>query len=251
VADEQVLWAYGIVPRAQAAETGVPGVEGRPVEPVVHGELAVLVSAVPSERYTSEALQQRLEDMAALSALARAHDEVLDAALRAGDVLPFRMCTLYETPDAIRAMLAAEAGRFGAVLRRLHGRAEWGVKGFAATRAEPVTASRPGSGTEYLARARARRDQAVESREGLEAAAAEVHAALASRAAGAVLSRPQDRRLSGRDEEMILNGAYLVAHAAAEAFAERFAELRDRHDGLTLELTGPWPPYHFAAEPEG
>ena len=41
----------------------------------------------------------------------------------------------------------------------------------------------------------------------------------------------------------ILNGAYLVRRPEAAAFAE----LARSHDGaLALEVTGPWPPYHFA-----
>jgi len=72
---------------------------------------------------------------------------------------------------------------------------------------------------------------------------AELHAELSDRSSAAVLLRPQDRRLSGRDREMIFNGAYLVRRADAAGFAHRVESFGR---GLELEVTGPWPPYHFA-----
>ncbi|HET6258099.1 MAG TPA: GvpL/GvpF family gas vesicle protein, partial [Pseudonocardia sp.] len=56
--------------------------------------------------------------------------------------------------------------------------------------------------------------------------------------------QPQDPRLSGRREEMVLNVAYLVDEAGADALRR----LVEQHDGqsLRLELTGPWAPYSFA-----
>jgi hypothetical protein len=86
------------------------------------------------------------------------------------------------------------------------------------------------------------------SSEAVETAAAEVHVRLAQSASAAVLGRPQERRLSGRDAEMVLNGAYLVPRGEARDFAALVDALGRRHEGLTLELTGPWPPYHFVAE---
>ena len=55
--------------------------------------------------------------------------------------------------------------------------------------------------------------------------------------------RPQDPRLTGRAEEMVLNAAYLVDEAATEAF-RRIVD--DGDAALALELTGPWAPYSFA-----
>jgi hypothetical protein len=81
---------------------------------------------------------------------------------------------------------------------------------------------------------------------------AEIHARLSERAAAAALSRPQDRRLSGREAEMVLNAAYLVPTEEADAFRGVVEELGREHDpdGLQLELTGPWPPYHFVETPQ-
>jgi hypothetical protein len=57
------------------------------------------------------------------------------------------------------------------------------------------------------------------------------------------------RPSTGEGRDMLLNAAYLVAVDAEQPFRAAVAELEQRHaaDGVTLELTGPWPPYNFAA----
>jgi hypothetical protein len=243
---ETLLWAYGVVPSV-ARVPEAPGIAGRPVERIAHGRLAAFVTAVPEERFTGAALQERLEDLDELEALARGHETVLEAALRDGDLVPFRMCTIYRSPDSVRHMLATEAARLERALARLHGRAEWGVKAFARPAAAVGSGARPASGAEYLARRRAEREAAEHADGAIAETVAGVHARLAAGASAAVLGTPQDRRLSGRDDEMVLNASYLVEHERTADFAGLVDALG--RDGLTLELTGPWPAYHFVIEP--
>jgi gas vesicle protein GvpL/GvpF len=240
---DTLLWAYGVVPAAATAVPDVPGVAGRPVERIAHDGLAALVTPVPAERFTGAALQERLEDLDELEALARGHEAVLEGVLRAGDLVPFRMCTIYRAPDTVRHMLATEGERLQRALARLRGKAEWGVKAFAAPAAASVPAAQPASGTEYLRRRSAERRQVAQDGDALAAAVAGVHARLAERACAAVLAPPQDRRLSGRDAEMVLNASYLVERERARDFAGLVDTLGG--DGFALELTGPWPAYHF------
>jgi len=247
MADDAVLWAYGVVPAGQPPPDRTVGLEGRPVVGLAHGDLAVLASAVPAGEFRGAELDRRLEDLPTLGRLARAHDAVLEAALAEGDVIPFRLCTMFATRQAVEDMLAAERDRFSSALARVHGMAEWGVKAFAAAAAPPVAAGPPSSGTEYLARRRQERAAAEASRDATVDTASAIHAALAERSADAVLGRPQDRRLSGREAEMVLNGAYLLRRAESGAFAALVEELGRRHADVELELTGPWPPYHFVA----
>lgn len=240
----ELLWAYGVVPTG-IGTPAVAGIGGAPVTAVRHGELSALSGPVPAAGFARGELERRLEDMDMLADLARAHDRVLEAALETGDVVPFPLCTIFETPEAVRAMLAAQGDALSAALARVHDMAEWGVKIFARP-PEAVPATRPASGAEYLARRRADRDRADADAEQVDAVAAQAHAELARHARAAVLAPLQDRRLSGRDDEMVLNGAYLVPRAATDTFTELVAGLDFAE--LTLELTGPWPPYRFVAE---
>jgi len=132
----------------------------------------------------------------------------------------------------------------------VRGRAEWGVKAlWRAPRPAAATAAAVPSGAAYLQGKLAARDAGEERRDSAEHSAAAIHAELARLADDAVLLRPQDPRLSGLEGEMLLNAAYLVA--APERFGDAVAacQERPRSEGLHLRLTGPWPAYHFVAEP--
>jgi hypothetical protein len=125
---------------------------------------------------------------------------------------------------------------------------EWGVKGYLTSeRAAAARTGAPASGTDYLLRKRQARDAAESAHEAADALVAGIHQDLARRAGAAVLSRPQDRRLSGHDGDMVLNASYLVPAAEVDAFTALVEELGELHrgSGVQLECTGPWPPYHF------
>ncbi|HWH92399.1 MAG TPA: GvpL/GvpF family gas vesicle protein [Baekduia sp.] len=243
------LWIYGVMDGDAAVSEVGPGVDGSaPVELLRHAGLAALLSEVPLADFGEESLRAGLEDLDRVEALARAHDHVLEAALATGTVIPFRMCTIYETPDHVREMLESRRGPFVAALRRLDGSAEWGVKAFLVLGPESVAERQAAaSGVDYLARKREQREAAEEARMTSEAAVAAIHAQVAEQADAAVLGRAQDRGLSGRDAEMVLNASYLVSRERADRLRHLIDELSAAYaeHGIALELTGPWPPYHF------
>ena len=51
----------------------------------------------------------------------------------------------------------------------------------------------------------------------------------------------------GRTEEMVFNAAFLLPSSAQAGWLETVRNVdRDaRSKGLVLEVSGPWPPYHF------
>jgi hypothetical protein len=242
---DQGVWIYGVLDAGARSAPSLTGVDGEHrVELVREGRLAAIVSTVPLDEFGADALKRGLEDLQFLEALARAHERVLDAALALGTVVPFRLCTIYESPGHVREMLAREENDLAAALSRLSGMEEWGVKGYLAARPEPAAArAAPASGADYLRRKLQARDDAEIAHDESDAKVAAIHEQLAAHAAGAVLNRPQDRQLSGRDAEMVLNASYLVAADRVDAFTALVESLTG--DGVELECTGPWPAYHF------
>jgi hypothetical protein len=252
VASEPLVWVYGIVDADVDEARLREGVDGHAVAIHRHGTIGALISRVPRRQFDEQALGRRLEDLEDVARLARAHDRVLEAAASTGGVIPFRLCTIYASTERLDSMLERETATLAATLRRLAGSQEWGVKAFA--RAATTVAAddpSPASGTAYLTLKRERREAADEEREAAETAVAALHAQLAERAAAATVSAPHDRRLSGHDAEMLLNAAYLVPAQGADDFRTFVDQLRREHEsqGLEIELTGPWPPYHFVDPP--
>jgi hypothetical protein len=248
VADRSV-WLYAVGAGLDGAWVdGLRGVDGEAVRPVSAAGLTALVGAVDREAFGVERLRARLDDLDQLATMARAHHRVIRVVADHQAVAPARLATIYDDFGRVREMLVEHAAAFRAALRRVAGRHEWGVKIFAAPEKRPTQPiDRPPSGTAYL---RQRRDS-LAARDTAVAGAGQVHADLAGTAVAARQRPPQDPNLSGDRRRMLLNATYLVEDAGREAFVARVPALARKHPDLAVELTGPWPPYSFAAIEEG
>jgi hypothetical protein len=245
------LYAVGDAAMAGSAVLGeIAGVDGADVRAVVEGRLTAIVSSVNREGFSEDTIRNRLEDLDWLEKLARAHHEVVDHIARRHPVAPVRMATVYLEDAGVRDLLRARRAELAETLDRVRGRAEWGVKGYAAPAAEtaqsgPEAAASDKPGTSYLMRRRAERNRGAQRRERIAATAEKLHQELAGLAVDSRVYPPQDPRLTGRRDEMIINAAYLVDDAGAALLAERVDEWADAE--LRLELTGPWAPYSFTS----
>lgn len=263
------VWVYAV---ARAIDDdwleGFTGLDGRPVRTVAAAGLTAAVTTVRLAEFGEVALRRHLEDMAWLEAAARAHHKVIGNVAGHEPVVPMRLATVYQDDGGVAAMLAGRQADLAAALDRVTARAEWGVKVFpaetgsgTASRAgiggtgaggtrPPAGRPAPGAGAAYLSRRRQELSAAERARRACAASAEEIHGTLSQLAATAQLRNPQAPQLSGRNQQMILNGAYLVDDSRSQAFASAVRELAARHPGVRVELTGPWPPYSFAALPE-
>jgi Gas vesicle synthesis protein GvpL/GvpF len=248
------LWIYAVAERVDAAGLRqLTGVGGGPVRVTSAAGLAAVAEDVGLAEFGEDALRRNLEDMAWLETTARAHHQVIDAVAQQGPLVPMRLATVYRSEASLAAVLADRAADFRAALDRISGRREWGVKVYPAQQSEPGSAAAregrptgPGAGAAYLQR---RRDELAAQRSTRREAAASaemVHAELSRRAVAAGLHPPQAAELTGSKTPMILNAAYLLDDESGADFAAAVTDLAERHPGVRLELTGPWPPYSFA-----
>ena len=254
------VWIYAITGRASAAGLGeLRGVGGGPVRAIAAGELTAVVEDVGLAEFGEQALRRNLEDLAWLESTARAHHRVIGALARLGPLVPIRLATVYSSDGGVASMLADRDADFLAVLSRIRRRQEWGVKAYASPRSEPDDASAgaeaPASqesraGAAYLQRRRGQLTAQKNARRQMLADAETIHAELSEHAAGARLHPPQAPELTGNKALMVLNAAYLVDDEHGTDFASVVTALAERYQGVKLELTGPWPPYSFAADEE-
>lgn len=227
------------------------GVDGEALRLVRAAELAAVVGTVDLIRFGEEGLRRSLNDLDQLESIARAHHDVVDVVAFRSPVAPTRLATLYEDDDRVHAMLESHADAFRAALRRVAGRREWGVKAYAMAQPIPDDAGAPLSGADYLRRQQTKLNARNAARRSAVAAAETIHSGLSAVAVAALLHRPQDAQLTGDERAMLLNGAYLVAENASDAFRDRVVTMADAQTELEVQLTGPWPPYSFAVVDEG
>ncbi|PSR41983.1 gas vesicle protein GvpFL [Rhodococcus sp. AD45-ID] len=249
------VWLYAITSESLdgVSLSGVLGVAGEAVRVVHSTDLAAVVGSVDLDEFGEVPLRRHLEDLDWLAATARAHERVVSAVLRCGPTIPLRLATLYLDDDRIRSLLEVGREKFCAALRSVAGRSEWGVKGYGDARALAQTSpekqaepSPSGKGTAYLLRRRAEltAQQNVERRAAAEAD--DLHAALLQRAVDGLRRPVTDPVLSGKRAWMIFNGTYLVDDDRVDDFTTFVATLDAEREGITVELTGPWPPYSFS-----
>jgi hypothetical protein len=121
------LYVYGVIPAADAR--GWPGTDGidnpsATVRTVEGGELAALVSALPSDR-----IPGRRDDL-------EAHRRVLSLANERGTTIPMRFDIVMDGEDLVREeLLARHAPEFTDLLRKLDGHVQMTVRAFYAEEA--------------------------------------------------------------------------------------------------------------------
>jgi hypothetical protein len=253
-------YVYGVVSVASGGDlpADLVGVDPRSPATLVEGSgLAAIVSRVSLAEFGEEQLHDNLNDVAWLEDKARAHEEVLDAALSRMTVVPMRLCTIYRNEDQVQEMLGRERDLLVDALARLQGKTEWGVKVIAEPGALERVAAQGGSrpddeatlspGAAYMSEKRRQAQSLEEADRVAEDWAEAVHGRLAAKASEALLNPLQNPEVSGHIGEMLLNGVYLVDDREAEDFRDVVDQLAGEYLelGAAVELTGPWPPYNF------
>ncbi|MEU6717392.1 GvpL/GvpF family gas vesicle protein [Nonomuraea sp. NPDC046802] len=255
--DDAGTYLYAVASDAAAScPEGLKGVAGQEVRTITQSGLVAYVSTVPLDQFGEEPLRRSMEDLDWLGATAHAHHHVVEAVAMLGPVAPVRLVTVYSGEEPVRRLLEERHADFVEALLRVSGRQEWGVKAYVVKAPPDAREAREESGQEsvspgtaYLKRRQASLRTREESWRQAGARAEGIHDVLRSFSVASRRHRAQDPELSGRDEWMVLNGAYLVDEERAEEFARALDGLRGQ--GIELELTGPWAPYSFTALDEG
>jgi hypothetical protein len=217
----------------------------------VGGGLYLVAADASREHYAEETIDAGLRDLDWVAERALAHESVVEHFLPHGDVLPFKLFTLFDSDSRAVQDLAARRPHIDAELARLSGCNEWEVRiavagGRSAT--PPVSGAvqdTPLTGTAFLER---QRDRLRRRGQHLANARAAAEAAL-DELAEAARDRCRKNRPTQVAGEFPLECAFLLGAAELAAFKARVDAVGGRLGaaGLEVTLSGPWPPYHFVA----
>jgi hypothetical protein len=248
------LYAVTRAPAPESFTTGF-GLRGQALELIEHRRLVAIASGVDLEEFGEEGLRHNLENLSWLEEVARVHHQVVQFVFTAAAAAPLRLATICLDTEAVRARLDTLHAQIDAVLKRISGSAEWGVKMYlriptpAASSGQLSTPSAEQAGhtgAAYLERKRRQANQRRVGEEHAVEAARSVHTELSAVALASRLLRPQDPKLSGHQDKQVLNAAYLVRHDREQEFVARSEDVLAGHDQYELVRFGPWPPYSFA-----
>jgi hypothetical protein len=230
--------------------TGATGFHGAPLEVVEHAGLSAVVCDVDLAEFGEQPLTSNLEDLAWLEWAARTHNQVVWQIAAGATCAPLRLVTVCSDDDSVRAKVDELRSDLDEVLDRVEGRQEWSLKVLVPQRqaAESMAASEQTStsGVDYLRRKREAADRRRELGEDAARSAHDLHDVARRHAVASRRLPPQDPRLTGRADTMVLNAAYLVEADTHEAFRSAVLTAAGERPQVSVELDGPWPPYSFA-----
>ena len=244
-----------------AGEWRSPGVDGRgEVRLIRGGKIAAVCSPVALAEFQAGPAAKNEGDPEWLIPRACRHEAVVEEAMSRSPVLPVRFGALFSSPRAIEALMARQAGPIDRFLEYIADKEEWAVKGFLSINAAAAalleeTASlaahqnslADSPGKRYLQQKQWRATAEREARRRSRSAASEIIAAVQEIAVESRTLKPQPAQLTGAADEMTLNLAFLASKPRLDEFHARIDALADRYRdaGLSLERTGPWPPFSF------
>ncbi len=206
----------------------VHGVSGNQVFLYPASDLAIIVS----EHNPSEALSQK----AGVD-----HARVIADCFQHSTVLPFRFGTVFSDDESLRRSIRSNQRQFVSNIDKLRGKAEMHLKIFVddcCTKEIGRVLSTDTVGRGYLSNLRETASRQRERQTRARAVSFQMHR----------LFLPLDEEVSCRLTEngkMVLDIAHLIERKFIERYQNKFATtsalLRDCH----MQLSGPWPPYHF------
>jgi hypothetical protein len=216
----------------------------------------LVVSTVPEREYGEAAVQRSIQDLDWVGPCALAHEAVIEHFLTADAVLPMQLFALFNSDERAVAHVTGHRRRIARILTRIQRQLEWGLRlvwappeaeagsGRAlsgrSVRRRPVM-----SGVDYLVRKRELRDRSSTSLRRARADANRLYRAMAGKASAARRKTDVERAASG--SRLLLEAAFLVPARRAGAFkaaVHRHTGALEQ-SGISVSLTGPWPPYHF------
>ena len=220
-------------------------------------DVAAVYTPVKAEEFSQEVIDQRANDLEWLGAIGYRHQDVIAHLMKETAVIPLRAFTLFSSEEALRAYLHENAESLRKVLDRLDGKQEWTLR----VEIEPqrwsealvnrveslrdlngqIESAAPGKA--FLLRKKLDDEKKRASAAAEKDLVAEIEKAVVDKLRCETVAESRERRdgafpqinvLINRDEEAVLQ--------------ELHSELAGRYEseGVTLALTGPWPPYTFA-----
>jgi len=244
---------------------GVDGKQGVMVRD--SGGIGAVCSQAELEEFCGESADAHLQDLAWLGPRVCRHEAVVEEISDRVPVLPAGFATLFTSLDSLRQFVHDRRDAVAGFFTELGDQREWAVKGRldrGQALAGPGSTGRPAAddraaddrapaaspGARYFEQkriqARWERDfhlRLIEFRRRAVAALAEHAGAFRERKVPAPLE-------AETGAEVVWNWAFLVSPAALDGFRECLERLNrgEAFPGLTLTLTGPWPPYSFVPD---
>ena len=249
-APTNATYVYCLVQAAKApplrgVPRSVPGA-GAPRLLSIDRDVWAVVADAPLDRFAGDVLQQELQDIEAISRHALAHAAVIEFFFRRAPVIPLKLFTLFSNDETAREHVHGRLPALRRMFTALRGLEEWGVRIFAGD-AEAAAARTLDSGRDYLqVKKRLHEQTLTPSRATIRA----TNTALRSLGRLASKTRKEAFPPPGQGRPYVVGASFLVKMKRRDAWKARAEKVGAAlaTGGHRLDISGPWPPYHFVSK---
>ena len=251
-----VLYVYAVTRDPATPDTeGVDGTKRFGTTNV--GDVHAVFTAVSADEFSQDVIDRRAGDLEWLGAIGYRHQDVMSDLMKKTAIVPLRAFTLFSSEEALRSYLDEHREQLSKTLARLEGKQEWTLR----IELEPskwseaitgrvaslrnlqneIAAATPGKA--FLLNKKLDDEKRRASHAAEDDLVKEIQQAVATKLNCETVAESRQRRdgafpqinvLLNRDEESVLQ----------DLRNELTARYQD--EGVTLAVSGPWPPYTFA-----
>jgi hypothetical protein len=269
-----LIYAYCIIDSNQAKNAQEPLVfqgkdESRlgfgPPYLIPFGDISAVVSKVPQSKFNQSAIDKNTKDLKWLSDAATKHEDLVESIMTNTTPVPLKLCTIFNSEDRVRFMLKQNYAKFSSDLNDLRGAVELGVNAYVSLDFNKLASysqsdqikkkkreiSNASEGKAYFLRQDLQEMLVSDFASKAYSTAKTIYEDLRGLAARSRIVSPIRSDLLSEEKahpskEMIMNSSFLVRNERIDEFKEKYEEI-NRHlpEGISLKLTGPWPPYNF------
>lgn len=230
---------------------------------LAYRDTRALVSQIPLDEYSEEHLESNLTDIGWVAPRVEIHERIIEHIMGFSPVIPIKFCTIFKSKERIQEILDQHYDSLKSLLDYLADKEEWGIKVYVEpddlSRAvaelnteikglnEKIATALPGEAF-FL---RKKRDSLLreEADRVLDELADEIYERLLSLAVQSSRGKLFDRKITDKNDEMILNTALLLKKEDIKGVEAEINKIASQYEGkgIYFELSGPWPPYNFCS----
>lgn len=251
------LYAFGIVNSDHFVSYDLLGMEDSQCFLISEADLGMVVCQVPVMEYDEQALHIHMEEIPWVEEHARCHEDVILQCMEAGPIVPMPFCTIFTTRDNIEAQLRKNKDLLQGQLSLLANHSEMhfklyiDLKRLQAKIQEEKPLPDGNGGNNYFLKRQWEKELDTEMQKISDGYGEEIYQDLKSLSVGCNLQNKVE--ISPPDGlQVVFAAQFLLINDRKEEWEEKILEFDQVTDswGFILDVSGPWPPYHFTGTNE-
>jgi hypothetical protein len=226
-------------------------------------EMYAILSEVSKDDFDKDNLEKNIGNMEWLEKHVRIHESVIDAVMTEKELalVPFKFATVFYNRDSLKSFVDEYSESLKENLHYLSDKEEWGVKIFFDNKRleksilendsdvnkidEEISSSTPGKAF-FLKK---KKKELVKSllKNRTSEYGKDCFKNLKNLSAQTKINKLQQKELTGKKTDMILNAVFLINTDNIPKFMDCVLELRSKYEnkGFEIDCSGPWPAYNF------